>query len=41
VLQVTHQAVILERGAVVYAGSSASLMADGAILERHLGVTAG
>jgi branched-chain amino acid transport system ATP-binding protein len=41
VLQVTDKAVILERGAVVYAGSSASLMADSAILERHLGVTAG
>jgi branched-chain amino acid transport system ATP-binding protein len=41
VLGVTDRAVILERGAVVYAGASAALSADAAILERHLGVTAG
>jgi branched-chain amino acid transport system ATP-binding protein len=39
VLGVTDQAVILERGAVVYAGSSQSLRDDTAILEHHLGVT--
>jgi len=39
VLQVTHQAVILERGAVVYAGTAAALREDAAILEHHLGVT--
>jgi len=39
VLGVTDQAVILERGAVVYAGTSAALREDSAILEHHLGVT--
>ncbi len=39
VLGVTHQAVILERGAVVYAGTSAELQQNDAILEHHLGVT--
>jgi branched-chain amino acid transport system ATP-binding protein len=39
VLGVTDRAVILERGAVVYAGASAVLRADSAILEHHLGVT--
>jgi len=40
VLGVTDQAVILERGAVVFAGSSAALRGDSAVLERYLGVTA-
>ena len=39
VLGVTHQAVILERGAVVYDGLSDALRADAAVLDRHLGVT--
>ena len=39
VLGVTDQAVILERGAVVYAGTAQALREDAAILERHLGVT--
>jgi branched-chain amino acid transport system ATP-binding protein len=39
VLGVTDQAVILERGAVVYAGTAQALRADAAILEHHLGVT--
>ena len=38
VLAVTHQAVILDRGAVVYAGPSTVLQQDAALLERHLGV---
>ena len=41
VLGVTDQAIILERGSVVYAGASAALRADGALLERHLGVASG
>jgi branched-chain amino acid transport system ATP-binding protein len=41
VLGVTDQAVILENGAVVYAGTSASLRADAGVLEHHLGVTKG
>jgi branched-chain amino acid transport system ATP-binding protein len=40
ILQVTHQAAILERGAVVYRGASAELRHDDAVLERYLGVTA-
>jgi len=38
VLGLTDQAIILERGAIVYAGESAALQADAALLERHLGV---
>lgn len=38
VLGITDQAVILENGTVVAAGTSAALRADAAILERHLGV---
>jgi branched-chain amino acid transport system ATP-binding protein len=38
VLGITDQAVILENGAVVFAGASAALREDAAILERHLGV---
>jgi branched-chain amino acid transport system ATP-binding protein len=40
VLGVTDRAAILERGAVVYEGASADLIADRAVLESHLGVTA-
>jgi branched-chain amino acid transport system ATP-binding protein len=40
VLGVTDRAAILERGAVVYEGASADLLADRAVLESHLGVTA-
>jgi len=39
ILGVTDRAVILGRGAVVHAADSASLAADRAALERHLGVT--
>jgi branched-chain amino acid transport system ATP-binding protein len=37
-LGITDDAVILERGAVAYAGGSAALLAEPAILERLLGV---
>src|SRR5437867_599620 len=40
VLAVTDRAAIIERGAVVYEATSAALMADRAVLESHLGVTA-
>jgi branched-chain amino acid transport system ATP-binding protein len=40
VLGMTHSAVILQRGSVVYRGSSAALRADAAALETHLGVAA-
>jgi branched-chain amino acid transport system ATP-binding protein len=40
VLGVTDRAAILERGCVVYEGLSADLLADRAVLESHLGVTA-
>jgi branched-chain amino acid transport system ATP-binding protein len=39
ILGVTDRAVILERGAVVHAGDSATLKADRTILETYLGVT--
>ena len=39
ILGVTDRAVILERGAVVHAADSATLAADRAALETHLGVT--
>ena len=39
ILSVTDQAVILERGTIVHAASSAALKADEAALTRHLGVT--
>ncbi|MCC2613456.1 ABC transporter ATP-binding protein [Neorhizobium petrolearium] len=41
VLPLTDDAVILDRGAVVYQGSSAELLADEAILGQHLGVEKG
>jgi branched-chain amino acid transport system ATP-binding protein len=40
VLGVTDRAAILERGGVVYEGASAELVADRAVLEGYLGVTA-
>jgi len=39
VLGMTDQAIILERGSIAYAGRSAELRADEALLERYLGVT--
>jgi branched-chain amino acid transport system ATP-binding protein len=39
ILGVTDRAVILERGTVVHAADSATLAADRAALETHLGVT--
>ena len=41
VLGVTDRAAVLERGNVVYEGASAELLADRAVLEGYLGVTAG
>jgi branched-chain amino acid transport system ATP-binding protein len=41
ILGVTDRAAILERGSVVYEGASAKLLADRAVLENYLGVTAG
>src|SRR5205807_8370912 len=40
VLGVTDRAAIIERGSVVYEGASADLLADRAVLEGYLGVTA-
>ncbi|MDR1967194.1 MAG: ABC transporter ATP-binding protein [Burkholderiaceae bacterium] len=40
-LEMTHQAIVLERGAIVHAGPSATLAADTALLERLLGVGGG
>ncbi len=37
-LEMTHQAIVLERGTVVHAGTSAALAADTALLESLLGV---
>jgi branched-chain amino acid transport system ATP-binding protein len=39
ILGVTDNALILDRGSVVHAGSSRSLIEDPAPLEQHLGVT--
>ena len=39
ILGVTDHAVILERGAIVHAAESATLLSDRAALETHLGVT--
>jgi branched-chain amino acid transport system ATP-binding protein len=36
VLPFTDEAIILDRGAVVHAGTSAALLADAATLEAHL-----
>ena len=41
ILPITDRALVLERGRVVLEQASASLIADGAPLERYLGVTAG
>jgi branched-chain amino acid transport system ATP-binding protein len=38
ILAITDQALILERGTVVHAATSAALRADGATLERYLAV---
>jgi len=37
-LEMTHQAIVLERGTVVHAGPSADLATDAALLDRLLGV---
>ncbi|MBB3181275.1 ABC transporter ATP-binding protein [Variovorax sp. Sphag1AA] len=37
-LEMTHQAIVLERGTVVHSGPSADLAADVALLDRLLGV---
>ncbi len=39
ILGVTDHAVIIERGSVVHAAASGTLVADRAALEKHLGVT--
>jgi ABC-type branched-subunit amino acid transport system ATPase component len=41
ILGVTDHAIILDRGAVVHAGSSEALMRDPAPLEQHLGIARG
>jgi branched-chain amino acid transport system ATP-binding protein len=41
VLGMTDSAIILQRGSIVYRGSSSALREDGAALETHLGVAAG
>ncbi len=38
ILGLTDDAVILERGRIVHQGPSAALLADGGILEHHLGI---
>ncbi|MFN7103517.1 MAG: ABC transporter ATP-binding protein [Pseudorhizobium sp.] len=38
VLPLAHEAIILDRGAIVYQGSSSELLADEAALGQHLGV---
>jgi branched-chain amino acid transport system ATP-binding protein len=40
ILPITDRALILERGRIVHQSPSAALLADGAPLERFLGVTA-
>lgn len=37
-LEMTHQVIVLERGTVVHAGTSAALASDTALLDRLLGV---
>lgn len=39
ILGVTDQAIIIERGGIVYQGDSANLKADRALLETYVGVT--
>src|ERR1700744_2270368 len=41
ILPITDRAIVLDRGRIVFGASSASLLADGAPLERYLGVNAG
>jgi branched-chain amino acid transport system ATP-binding protein len=41
ILPITDRAIVLDRGRIVFEASSASLLADGAPLERYLGVTSG
>ncbi|TDX83804.1 amino acid/amide ABC transporter ATP-binding protein 2 (HAAT family) [Neorhizobium sp. R1-B] len=41
VLPLSDEAVILDRGAIVYQGTSAELLADEAVLGQHLGVEKG
>jgi branched-chain amino acid transport system ATP-binding protein len=41
ILGMTDEAIVLERGAIVYSGNSKALLSDKTILERHLGVTSG
>ena len=41
ILPITDRAIVLDRGRLVLEATSASLMADGAPLERFLGVTGG
>ncbi|HYH39967.1 MAG TPA: ABC transporter ATP-binding protein [Azospirillum sp.] len=38
ILKVTDKAIILDRGAIVYEGTSAALREDGSALEQHLSV---
>jgi branched-chain amino acid transport system ATP-binding protein len=38
ILGITDDAVILERGRIVHQGTSAALLADTSILDRHLGI---
>ncbi|MBV9812965.1 MAG: ABC transporter ATP-binding protein, partial [Acetobacteraceae bacterium] len=37
-LEMTQQAIVLERGRVVHAGSSAELAGDAALMEQHIGM---
>ena len=37
-LEMTHQAIVLERGTVVHSGASAELARNGALLDRFLGI---
>ncbi len=39
ILPITDRAIVLDRGRLVFAASSAALLADSAPLERYLGVT--
>src|ERR1035441_8493173 len=39
ILGVTDQAIIIERGSIVYQGESTALKADRALLEKYVGVT--
>jgi branched-chain amino acid transport system ATP-binding protein len=41
ILPITDRAIVLDRGRIVFESSSAALLADGAPLERYLGVTGG